>query len=593
VATAFTGFLSGWIVFAIATDPLANAVFNAYLLGSVALSTVLCAVRAGLLVPHGHDEADKATGRADKIPNRLANAANAFRGGRVKDVQEDPQGSTVRVQLKDGHTPEDIRAQRGSAASALALSKDQITVTGVTGRDDQVNVRFTALDDPQAKAPVWHGPSIPGGSVGDGPLRYGMRSDGVDMGIWVCGAEDDGLGEPRPLAACLVTGMTRAGKTETVRTIIVDGRWRTDFVPVVGDATKPDQSFGDIADTLAIFAKTKPDVLRLIRNIPDAVSYRQTLLANLTRSDGQIGYKQWEPECWTLHRVPLVFLDLEEATEVLTDESEDMDRAVRTCGSVGIFLNVSLQTAPYDNIPRKTRGQFAQAIAHGCKEDQDAKFALSSETREAGADPTQWKNTVPGAQYSELVHVPASEWPIKGRSLRMTQARIRLELDESRDAGYWAELDEGTLRCLGAGIVAGQGDPEPQAEQGDDEAAGDLTAVKTEEGEEIDVTQPIPESKHAGSFQLVPRRPVADPEKSRAAMARRLAELEREDRLEITFDDVAGLVGPVGQSRQWVYKELNRLVETGRLELMSGGKRKAFRIKPEQQPLAAVNGRFR
>jgi hypothetical protein len=593
-ATAFTGFLSGWTVFAIATDPLANAVFNAYLLGSVALSVMLCAVRAGLLVPHAHDEADKATGRADKIPNRLADAANAFRGGRVKDVKQDPRGTAVKVQLKGGNTASDLQSQRENAASALSLDKDQITVTGVRGRADQAVLTFTALDDPQTRAPVWHGPSIPGGSVGDGPLRYGLRSDGVDQGIWVCGAEDDGLGEPRPLAACLTTGMTGSGKTQTVRTIIVDGRWRVDFVPVVGDAVKPDQSFGDIADTLAIFAKTKPDVLRLIRNIPQAVSYRQTLLANLTRSDGQRGYDQWEPECWALHKVPLVFLDLEEATEVLTDESEDMDRAVRTCRSVGIFLNVSLQTAPYDNIPRKTRGQFAQAIAHGCDEQQDAKFALSAATREAGADPTQWKNTVPGAQYSELVHVPAQEWSIKGRSLRISRARIRMELDESRDAGIWAELDEGTYKCLAAGIGAGQGAPGQETKEADgDEAATDLTRVKTDEGDEIDVTQPLAPSSRTEPFVLVPPHRDVPAEQARAVVAGRLADLERGGQDEITFTDVSDLVGPTGKGAAWLYKELNRLVDSGRLEVMTGGKRKAFRIKPEQQPLSVVNGRFR
>jgi hypothetical protein len=349
-------------------------------------------------------------------------------------------------------------------------------------------------------------------------------------------------------------------------------RWRTDIVPVVGDPAKFAQSFSDIEECLGLAAKTKEQVMQLFENLAGpVVTYRSDLLGSLTRSDGGTGYKQWEPECYSLHGVPFIFVDIEEAADVIMDRDEEVYEAVRKLRSLGVKLNLSMQTMPHDDIPRKVRGQFSESLAHGQNEFQDAKYSLRPETLEAGADPTKWGPDHPGSLYAEVTGTDKVHWPIDGRTVYMKAAEKRMCIEQSRQ--YWAEIDGGTYERLAFGI-------DPAVTPADEDQDADLDEYG-EEDEEMsgsvmfsgvpgaDVNEPLrppPAQALDISFSDAPGPQVTmSTEQARARLQNRIDVLEASGRMQIRFADLADLPEEVGRKRGWVYQNLGLLVDAGRL----------------------------
>ena len=578
VATIFCGLVLGWITFAAASSPFSRGMLSAWGLGTVALGILWGVKHAGHKPASEHDKVAVAS---DPLGGRIA----AFRGGRTKKIKETEDQLTSRIQMVPGEaTLADVQASKDTIASAASVGRDQVTVLPVKGREDQVDVAFTRPVDMDTVL-SYTGPSAPGKSVAAAPLRLGRRVDSSDIAWWLCGNES--TVNPRVLAHTLATGMTGSGKTETICTAILDMRWRTDVVPIVGDPAKFGQSFGDIEDCLGLAAKTPDQVKRLVRNLSPLVEYRAGLLGSLKRANGQVGYKQWIPECYTLHGIPLVFIDIEEAADVAGDLSEELDEAVRKLRSIGVHLCVSMQTAPFDNIARKTRGQFGQSLAHGCSESQDAKFSLNPATLDAGADPTKWTNEAPGSLYAELVGTDKVHWPVDGRVTCMTYEQKRTSVRDSKQ--YWAVLDKGTLDILGRGILLQDGQstaglkavPDALPEQDDDVPARNLHAVPTEEGV-IDVTQPLqPPTGMPVPFGDADSNPRMTTEDARRTINGRIDELEAGGQDEVGFGDLADLSAVTGRSRPWIYGELQRLVDEGRLKAETG--KPPYRIRQRQE----------
>src|SRR5688500_12330217 len=332
-AAVFVLTVSLWITFATATDPLSPTMIKSWAFGTVVLS-VAWGIRHASMSRH-HEE-DIAEGQRDMFLERLG---GLFESLSAKEVKNLGNRVTAEYAISPGEfTAEDIQAEIKRVAGALEVPVSAVTIT----EPGPNRVLFSVQPgDPLGSGPImWRGPSLPGRSVADGPLRFGWRMNDTPVGIWVCG--DERL--DRQLSHALDVGMTGSGKSETLSTIIIEGRSRIDFVPVVADPRKFDQAYGDIADTFALSAADEEQTLRLISNFPAAAAYRAKLLGSLTRSDGGRGYKQWVPECWTMHRVPLVFMVIDEAASVIA-RNDDFNDGVRLFRSLGIFMVAGLQTA--------------------------------------------------------------------------------------------------------------------------------------------------------------------------------------------------------------------------------------------------------
>lgn len=564
-ATLFTGAMLGWVALAGAGTPWSGDLLKAWVIGGFSCSAFWCIRHAGIVAGHDRDRTESSGG------SWLNEKISAFKNSKVTSVKESPDELRIRHNLDAPTTAGDAQRTVEQIAAVSGVGKDQVKVLKVKGDESKVEVVMTRGAD-TSKPVKYRGPSAPGQSCAVAPLWLGRRTDGSDIEWWMPG--DPNPDNPRPVGHCKTTGVTGSGKTETICTAVLDMRWRTDIVPVVGDPAKFQQSFGDIAECLGLAARTPEEVRQLMTNLAGpVVLYRSDLLGSLERSDGGIGYKQWEPECYTRHGVPFLFIDIEEAADVVMEMDEELYEAVRKLRSLGVKLNVSMQTMPHDDIPRKVRGQFVESLAHGQNEYQDAKYALSAESLEANADPTKWRNDSPGSLYAEVSGTDKTHWPIDGRAVYMTAAEKEFSISGSRQ--FWAVIDPGTYERLAYGI-----DPAvtPQDEDGDLDAELD----GYEDEEELEVTG---RDAYVGVEGADPNMPLTPPpgalnisfsdggpkvemstEQARARLTNRLEVLARSNQTDITFDDLADIPSEVGRSPAWVYEQLNKLVELGVLK---------------------------
>jgi len=579
IMTVFVGSVLGWILFAGVGTPWSRNMLTSWVVGGLFLC-VLWGIRHAANTPASDNDKGESAGGV------LAGKVAALRNAKEVKVSGDEKQVRGRVQLKQGEeTSEEMQGQRGNIASAVGMDTNEVKVVPVKGRADQVDLVFTPGRNTD-QVLVYEGPFAYRKSIADAPVFLGWRVDGSRILWWIVGDPDQM--NPRPLAHTICTGVTGSGKTETLCTGILEMKNRTDIVVVVADPAKFQQSFGDIADAIDIAAKTRSQAMTLISNLPALVEYRAGLLGSLTRVDGGTGYKQWIPECYTVHGIPAIFIDIEEAADVASEMDEELDEAVRKLRSVGVHLCLSMQTVPHDNLSRKTRGQFGQALVHGCKEMQDAKFSLSSGSLDAGADPTKWGNNAPGSLYAEVVGTDTTVWSEDGRAVCMTYDQKRESIANSKE--FWASFDPGSKAILARGIplqdeqfTAGlPAVPADEEDEFENEGSEINLATRTgEEGDEVDIANEIPNNTRR-SLAFGPDATDETPvEEARALVEEVLIDLENSGQAFVSYEDVAEIPEQVGRSRPWVYGELKRLVQEGRLIDTNG--RPPYRIKPRAE----------
>jgi hypothetical protein len=586
-AAVFVLAVSLWVTFAVATDPLSPAMLNAWIYGTVVLSAAWGIRHASM---SRHHEEDIADGQKDTFLDRLG---GLFESLSAKEIKDHGNRITAEYAIPPGSaTVDDVQAELKRVAGALEVPVSAVTIT----ESKPNHVIFSVQPgDPLGSGPVmWRGPSLPGRSVADGPLRFGWRMNDTPVGLWVCG--DERL--DRQLSHMLDVGMTGSGKSETLSTIIIEGRSRVDFVPVVADPRKFDQAYGDIADTLALSAADEEQTLRLISNFPAVAAYRAKLLGSLTRADGGRGYKQWVPECWTLHKIPLVFMVIDEAASVISRNDEFND-GVRLFRSLGIFMVAGLQTAIGSDIDRKIRDQFGQALAHGCKSPLDAGFVLTDGTLAAGADPTKWQANKAGALFAELTGTPKDQWHLECRAFLTDHPDDRTVKRRALEASRptWAVLDEGTAFHLGRGLtmpdsalpIKGAFTPVPSLPEkittATDRAVSEHAPPMDEEYEHVDITQKIPRNPALVSEAFESDRP-AEPwpqAEAQEAFDLRLETLVADDYDTIRLADFSDVIAEVGRSRAWGYDQLTRLERQGVIKSDPTGSR-AYRVVTDRHP---------
>lgn len=556
----FTIAVLTWALFAVAINPWQADIVKAWALGGLILSTAWCIRHAAL---SGVRDVDKSATTSEN--GSMLDKIRAFNKARVGKVTETAEELRARMHLEAPTTAKEAQDARDQLAALAGVGADQVKILKVKGNEGQVDV---VVNRPQeaARPVVWTGPRHLGTSIADHPIWLGPRTDGSDIDWWIVGSDDEE--NPRPLAHTKNTGMTGSGKTETICTAILQMRERIDVVPVVADPAKFQQSFGDIEDFLGLAAKTRETSEQLVRNLIPLIEHRAGLFGTLTRADGGKGYKQWVPELYALHGVPAIFLDIEEAADILMTVDEEIDEALRKLRSVGVHLCASMQTMPHTKINRETRGHFGQSLAHGQKEYQDARYALEAETLEAGADPTKWANNAPGSLYAEVTGTDKAHWPVDGRVPRTKRA----DREEMRQATrpFWAELDEGSYRILAAGVVDEQAEPMAKPAEGsvDDDFAEEVNmALTSDDG--IDTGEPLAAPRGPSVTFASPVTARMTEDDARAELLNRLGILSSNGRAKVTFESVEDIPELTGMPRGWVYEQFEQLADDGVLRRLT------------------------
>lgn len=543
-ATAFTAVVTTWVVMATATSPFWPSMLYALALGGGFMALAWDIRYAGITPTNKHDQL------AETNVNPLAAIKRLKSVVPTKVKEGDGKVEIILQHHKGRSTTDDVRAAKNNIAGLYGVDETAASVGHVRGRADQTRV-VVRIDDPTEAVVRYPGPSAPGQSIAAAPVRIGVREDGKPLYFWITGDDDVSRAAPHTLW----TGMTGSGKTAAFILAVLEMLSRTDCVPVIADPEKFMLSFGGVMDAFTIAADGPEQTEQLIANLPETLRYRARLL-------GSIGYEQWEPSCYTEYGIPVVPVHIEEAAGYLAGNA-NFNRAIVLARALGMPISASLQVAVFRNLQREARAQFGNSLAFGVKEMQDARFALTDGTLNAGADPTRWGNNEPGRCYAEVVGVPSDEWAVKGRTYKITSSERRAAL-EACDAAGRAQMDEGTFDLLSRGIHR------PRRVVGVPQVP-DLAPVA------VPLAEPAPVAVTATwTPTLVKDTGPADPDErppaevARELMVQRIGELADEGKTTVVVSDFAEVADLLGRHRTWPYTELRRLAKAGLLAKVDG-----------------------
>lgn len=220
------------------------------------------------------------------------------------------------------------------------------------------------------------------------PIPRGLRSDGKLGSLRV--ADPDGA---RHL---MIVGMNGAGKTHGESpTSIVSAARGADLIII--DLKKLIQSYGDIA---GVFQWMIPDEGLALALLSRLLSH--TIPAR-TKKLASEGYKQWNPAS----ELRFLRVQVEEAWEFVG--ANDLTDLGVTARSAGIQLAISLQRCTFDRIQPSLRSELSNVCHYGISSSTDARYGLSDELVDAGANPAQWRNNQPGMHYIMQKDVPLDE----------------------------------------------------------------------------------------------------------------------------------------------------------------------------------------
>jgi hypothetical protein len=378
---------------------------NVYAFLSVLFCMSWVPVTFGFVMGQGDDRHDTEE-KSDHPLDKIIDGAKLD----VKKISEDGPRKEWSVD-HPGLTSKAVQAA-GETVASLA----RLPVGGWRARsdpDDTARTIVTTVSEDQLRKSIpYPGPSLPGGTCAD-PCRIGKREDGS----WLTITRPGNPAKSRPSCSVLIGGMTGSGKTEGVLCEVAELMTRRDVVIWWIDVRKGRQTVPDFLPGIEWFAETDEEAKNIARALQPVIKERAEML-------GELGYREWVPECWEKHRIPYIIVHLEEATTLLESLGTAFTRGAEAVRSAGMSLSNSLQRPSASNMPTDLRSQFGIAWCFGMKTEIDAGMVLSEPTLESGAAPYAWTNKRPGYNYLEATEVDESEWAMPGRTFRLKPVEL-------------------------------------------------------------------------------------------------------------------------------------------------------------------------
>jgi hypothetical protein len=530
----------------------------------------------------------------------------------AKVIEATPERIDVAIDTTDSEDqllPADVAEHSKHLAASLGVPSNGVTVIEDPDHAGKGLMRIVKRDLLRTPIP-WPGPSAPGGTPFD-PIVQGVYQDGLIAAKTV--ADESGTRHQ------LTVGMSGSGKSNGARVDMSEMVTRAEVFPIVVDTVKRTQVFGPLAPALGMFIIDVPTARKFVKRLRRVIAGRTSYL-------GARGLDAWMPGCG-LSFLPI---QLEEYSELDVSEAEVQSTA-KAARSAGIRLVLSLQRAQHTQMDTTTRAQLGQSQTYGCSDDF-GDDAIPEEVLNSGADPRRWRDEMPGCNYLIAKGIPARQKATPLRDYEMTVSQLRVHAAEwgprmmSLDpvtaklfGDLWTSMlspvevvrqaNDAALGVTTSAPVASQvsrptrveeepvdDDEELDFDEDDDMPTDEELGVITEDLlPDVDVDANV-ELPRLGSGQdiafgpalQVARGPMteADTEEARRVVADRIAELEREGLEEIRPTDFAEWYTsePKLRSRAWFRKELQRLVEVGRLQF--DDEDKTYRILPDPNMIA-------
>jgi hypothetical protein len=447
---------------------------------------------------------------------------------------------------------------------------------------DRADHALVTLSDPRLiRRSIPHpGPSAPGESIAR-PLRTGHWQDGVEVMHPITGHHVH------------VMGASGSGKSE-------GGCWcyaaeiitRYDGAIFANDITKASQTFGPLEPALHRVEYTK-DGWR------DFANTLHKLLPQRTAQLGDLHLTKWVPGCGLTYWIPW----MEEAPdlfEALTSKEQDnWISDIRSLRSGGGTWFVSLQRSVFDQLPPIVRGQMAK-LCFGLQDGGDARYGLSEQQQNMGADPAAIGLDHPGTAYLHWPGTPPERIAMRMRHYAWGDTSSKEAHDATAAtamAAYAAQwpaearpVDELTAQLIG-GQPTGTGrhhradviptrpvavltrlapqDDEPLDTEEDTEMDHDvldeyLTDDDPNPGLQAGPDDPIEPDPDDEAFEFDAPEPL-DPAAARATFDGYLRELREAGTTELATRDFRPIMRP-GMGRAWIQARLKESVERGELD---------------------------
>jgi len=506
---------------------------------------------------------------------------------------------TITAEVEHGGTQSTTDLQQALPAIEAAKRLRPGALRAVPGPVRGTSVLTLTPTDILGAGPIPPPPLQPRRTVED-PVVVGVYEDGLDAVELV------------PQGHAVSMGMTGAGKGVTECWTLANLAVTPDVVIWLSSPVKGWQTYRPIAPAVDWYAGTRAESIAMLRALKfHVIKARNDLLDSL-------GYRKWEPESWTVHRIPYLVVEFEEAAWMVDrDELVEISEQSR---SAGIRIRFDLQRASHDRMDTSVRSNIGTVRCFGVQNATDAGFVMPDSALEAGADPARWGVTQPGCFYLSGPGIPPARWPVPVRSffpsnadckedwtaiaaaVRAYQGRAVLDVTTAAAAGKayaaWkraATVDGGSpvrppasrtapTQPLADDAVDGTVD-----EDGDryaDEAVDEIDRYGGYEPDEpldeetaaVDPRAPLPEWTGPeivfGGLDGTPG-PTPSPTERHEHFRRIIAGFVAEGRTEFTFDDILArwlaVPGLTLSQRPALYRRITRLIEDGQAERTERG----------------------
>ncbi|MGW0121750.1 FtsK/SpoIIIE domain-containing protein [Streptomyces sp. NPDC003327] len=418
-ATATVAAGMGWLTCAVSAGPFGRPMLDLWLMGG-ALIAASWNARQIMAAGQGADPEETNEG------GTLAKLTEAIGWEKVtvKDAKGTGKGTVkAALEVAPGTTIDAVQSTASKVAAALQVPPSGVIVTPdpENAARGMISMRVADL----LKDGVAFLMPEAFGLMPTEPIPLGMYADGE---IWAIG----------PFAAAilqhvLVMGVTGAGKSELLRTLLAHLATRQKMTVFLIDLSKGRQTVGHMADGIDWLVQDAKEAKRLLKSLPAAIKARGSVLADE-------GLDQWSPAS----SLSAMLVWVEEAADVADfDELEKIARAAR---SVGIWLGISLQRATWTNISTDVRANLQGSICMGVDDAGDAGFCLPDSVVAAGAVPA-WGSGRPGYGFATGMGIEQERWTMEARS-SLTNREVLAALVAAA-APYRDPLDAATAGALG------------------------------------------------------------------------------------------------------------------------------------------------
>lgn len=489
----------------------------------------------------------------------VADKVSLLRATIRKQEQVGPR-QVIKAELEPGTTLAQVRQEASVVASLMKAPSNGVTVTGDPDHpDDSSRVEVAVMPmDVLTMTFAWPGPSYPGASIADHPIRIGTYQDGEPVDLELVGRRGG-----KVVSHIMIQGMTGAGKSELLQEIADEVLSRTDTeLEYIDTGDKAEQTVGPLLSGLARPPSlTDAEAKKHLEDLDREIKPRAQHLA-------ERGMREWEKGCGLSFKVVII----DEAGDSIAADKKRFTRLARKLRSLGVLLICAQQNFAQRTMPVDARKNFGTGICCGISEAGDAGWVLSDTTIEGGAQPWLWRNFKPGYFYIEDGGIAQHRWVVPARACLTDPQQVRASIEANavhRWNGAPLQLADLTPDDDEDGGV------EPSAPAGGDEVEPPMEGYEPPESmraelDRLDPDAPLPADGVDMDMPLGPQLPKPSTEAASQMLEQMLDDMADARRLEFRRSDLvkAGLLMTTGRSKSWVTGELKRHVASGRLEVV-------------------------